>query len=242
MSFDRKLRKTIEKDCETPELSFEDWAEKHNIKLNMPVETNKVKQEHVHVGGGVYAMRAGISSVVLVLIIAAILLPVLLSTLLSTAPLKFYKSTEIVSNYSDFEEMSSVEDIYIFKTSGDDIQIQMGTVLSDYSNDEEHILLGYFINDCLIGVGQDAFYLGYHAVIYPNYEFINHEQYNSLSKKTVVHGKEINYDIRQSTSIVGYANFKVGDYSYYLSAEGFEDITPNVTEENFLELLDAILK
>lgn len=238
MSFDRKLRKTIEKDCETPELSFEDWAEKHNITLNMPVETNEVTQEHVHVGGGVLAKRVGACAVA-VLLTFFIMFPVIYGFLTKTPGLKRYSVNDVINITSSVEEIQG-GGLYMFDT----LQFaQVGTAYKEVSSDEHKVLLGYFIDDSLIAVGEEAFRVSYRAVVYENYTFIQPERFENLKNSVVIRDKQINYSIKATYKrTIGYASFKVGDYSYYLSAEGFEDITPNVTEENFLELLDAILK
>lgn len=239
----KKLQNKIKTEFETPEVPFDEWANQHNISDGVEFgSTDYLRFEEVENGNVRYKTRnraliIGGSAVALLLVLFLTLyfvLPLLLGP-------KMYGANDVVSNRITMEEVTSVEDIYLFDTS---VLAKTESVTKDVLIKDNSQALLYSINNNLLSVengeGYDAFYLTYKIRTYPNYVFFEYNNYLKIDKSIQVGNLEIGYVLVNIEVPYAYASFKHNNYDYYIEAHGFENVTV-LNEDNFINLLNEIL-
>ena len=240
---DKDLRKKIQKEFETPEVPFAEWAESRGISSQEELARKEVSvlvpADNVAgcgmCGGRKRAFTVGIS-------VAAVLIALAIALFFIIRPVaqKLYSVSDVKSSESNIAEITSQNDIYLF-----DIDLAHNYIVSKDTliNDSDFILM-YRINNCLLSVNNgdktDAFYFSYYIRTYSNYEFLHYKNFEKLNSVADVNGKKVSYKfIKDDTSTYAYASFTVNGCEYYIESYGFGETVIN--EENFINLLNKIL-
>lgn len=244
---DKDLQKKIKKEFGTPDVPFEEWAQKrgvftdgneeYSLQLPVPETADNVNGNGTANGGRRKSLILGVSAGTVVLAVAAIILGF---SLRPVAPV-VYGANDTISVEATLEEVIEKQDCYLFDMSG---VVSTEMITKDVlKNDNTQVML-YTITNSLLSVenGQnyDGFYLTYYVKVYHNYEFISERYFDNPANSSTVNNFTVNYKIDGSKETVAYASFSAGSYEYFIEARGYEGVTV-VTEDNFINLLNKIL-
>lgn len=248
MREDKKLQKKIQREFETPEIPFEEWAAQNGIATDSPERAECPVLEpadNVNGKGIPSGNKKKILSVCLPLFAVLITLAILLGCLLpkpASAPApKIYGANDATKIKIDLQEIMRQEDIYLFDMTAvartEDVNKEV------LIEDESQVLL-YTIPNCLLSVSNgdssDGFYVTYRIRLYPHYVFMGSDYFSDLDSSTAVQDKTIEYRIRDISQPTAYAKFSDGTYEYFIEARGYQKVTV-LNEQNFLNLLNQIL-
>lgn len=243
MNEDKKLSKKIQSEFEKPDVDFEEWADKNNIKTG---SAGFVPNRQESIGrtksSPVIALKRGLIAVVPIMLALAIALPLVLINVFSvSSEPKIYGAGDAMSVDIELDEIRSIDDVFLFDMTS---VVKTELITKDVLKKDNKMTLCYTLTNCLLSVDNgsilNGFYLTYKIRIYTHYEFLKADNYTNLVSTASVNGKSVAYALQETDNIEAYAKFTVGDYEYFIQARGFPGIT-ELNEQNFLNLLNKVL-
>lgn len=243
-----ELQEKLKSAFEKPETSFNEWSVKNDvlIEIGSNVKSDVVITKLANNINGQNVNSRNIKQILLLVLpflitIFLIITIIILNSFSHNSKPKIYGETDAVNIKIDLEEIVDNEDIYIFDLTN---VVQVQAVSKDVLKSDESVILLYTLSDVLIsvdnGTGIDAFNLTFKIRKYENYEFLGKVNYSELNHNLILDNININYDVIEINTFVGYASFKYNEYDYYIEARGFDGIT-DLNQDNFLNLLNKIL-
>ena len=169
MKEEKKLQKKFKKEFETPDVPFEEWAEKRGLFTDNPqtVECPILEPaENVNGRGTGNNLRKRIllicAPILAVFIALAILLGCLLPRPAAPNGPKIYGANDTDRVNIEWQEIANQENIYLFDMSG----VNRGSVYKDVLIEDKSQVLLYTLDKCLLSVESgenvDGFYVNYY--------------------------------------------------------------------------------
>lgn len=235
---DKKIKRKIN-EAMKPDLTFCEFCEKHEIKINT---ASNIKQNNKR---GVKFAKIFVPTAMAVVIFLGIFLPLQLPKLFGTTPNdstpKLYGELSVDKTAIDIGQIHVESNVLLFNMENVEDISEINRISP---KEDSGKLLGYHIKNVLYGFYVDnelyAYDFDYLIRSYKNYKFYQEDLFEGLDKNVTVNNRFFSYTIQNEiTGRLGYIRFIENEIEYFISLRAFNNVM-EINDENIISFLRNI--